>query len=44
MMLGRKTWRVTRKTVRLVGSKGGQEVVAIFGSGATYFCIQPELA
>ena len=33
-----------QKEIRLVGSKGEQTVVAIFDSGATYSCIQPELA
>ena len=32
------------KKVKLVGSKGGQEVEAIFDSGSTYSCIQPQLA
>jgi len=35
---------VIQKLVRLVGSKGSQEEVAIFDSGSTYSCIQPELA
>jgi hypothetical protein len=35
---------VIQKLIRLVGSKGGQEEVAIFDSGSTYSCIQPELA
>jgi len=35
---------VIQKRIRLAGSKGSQEVVAIFDSGATYSCIQPELA
>ncbi|MFB0534500.1 MAG: hypothetical protein ACETWR_05920 [Anaerolineae bacterium] len=34
---------VIQKEIRLAGSKGGQMVVAIFDSGATYSCIQPEL-
>jgi len=35
---------VIQKMVRLVRIKGEQTVPAIFGSGATYSCIQPELA
>ena len=35
---------VIQKRIRLAGSKGSQEVVAIFDSGATYSCIQLELA
>jgi len=35
---------VIQKLIRLVGSKGSQEEVAIFDSGSTYSCIQPELA
>lgn len=35
---------VIQKMVRLVGIKGEQTVPAIFDSGATYSCIQPELA
>ncbi len=35
---------VIQKMVRLVGIKGEQVVPAIFDSGATYSCIQPELA
>jgi len=35
---------VIQKRIRLAGSKGSREVVAIFDSGATYSCIQPELA
>ena len=35
---------VIQKRIRLVGSKGSQEEVAIFDSGSTYSCIQPELA
>lgn len=35
---------VILKRIRLAGSKGSAEVVAIFDSGATYSCIQPELA
>ncbi len=35
---------VIQKNIRLVGSKGGKEVVALFDSGATYSCIEPQLA
>ena len=35
---------VIQKLIRLVGSKGSQEVEAIFDSGSTYSCIHPELA
>ena len=35
---------VIEKKIKLKGSKGEEEVVAIFDSGATYSCIQPELA
>ncbi|MFQ6057705.1 MAG: retropepsin-like aspartic protease [Anaerolineae bacterium] len=35
---------VILKHIRLAGSKGSEEVEAIFDSGATYSCIQPELA
>ena len=35
---------VIQKRIRLAGSKGSQDEVAIFDSGATYSCIQPELA
>jgi hypothetical protein len=35
---------IIQKLIRLVGSKGSQEKVAIFDSGSTYSCIQPELA
>jgi hypothetical protein len=35
---------IIQKPIRLVGSKGSQEEVAIFDSGSTYSCIQPELA
>ena len=34
---------VIQKTIRLMGSKGSQQVVALFDSGATYSCIRPEL-
>lgn len=35
---------IIEKIIRLVGSKGEKEVSALFDSGATYSCIQPELA
>lgn len=35
---------IIQKMIRLAGSKGEEEVEAIFDSGATYSCIQPELA
>ena len=35
---------IIQKSIRLVGSKGEREVVAIFDSGAAYSCIRPELA
>ena len=35
---------VIEKELRLVGSKGEGKVKAIFDSGASYSCIQPELA
>ncbi|MEO0106793.1 MAG: hypothetical protein ABIL46_05640, partial [candidate division WOR-3 bacterium] len=35
---------VIEKKIKLKGSKGEAEIVAIFDSGATYSCIQPELA
>ena len=35
---------VITKQIKLVGSKGNKESEAIFDSGATYSCIQPELA
>ncbi len=35
---------VLQKPVKLAGSKGEEEVVAIFDSGSTYSCITPELA
>ena len=35
---------VIEKGIRLVVSKGEEQVVAIFDSGATYSCIQPQLA
>ena len=35
---------VILKDIRLAGSKGSEELVVSFDSGATYSCIQPELA
>ena len=35
---------VLQKPIRLVGSKGEEEVAAVFDSGSTYSCITPELA
>jgi predicted aspartyl protease len=35
---------VILRQIRLAGSKGSEEVTAIFDSGATYSCIQPRLA
>ena len=35
---------VIQKSIKLAGSKGEKEVLAIFDSGATYSCIEPELA
>jgi len=35
---------VIQKRIRMVGSKGEEEVDAIFDSGSTYSCIRPELA
>lgn len=35
---------VIEKEIRLAGSKGEKAVIAIFDSGASYSCIQPELA
>lgn len=35
---------VIEKLIRLRGSKGEQDIIAIFDSGSTYSCIQPELA
>jgi len=35
---------VIQKRVKLVGTKGAEEVDAIFDSGSTYSCIRPELA
>lgn len=35
---------VIEKPVELVGSRGRREVQALFDSGSTYSCIQPQLA
>ncbi|MEO0093668.1 MAG: retropepsin-like aspartic protease [candidate division WOR-3 bacterium] len=35
---------VIQKKIKLVGSKGSKEVLALFDSGATYSCITPDLA
>lgn len=35
---------IIEKEIRLVGSKGEGKVIAIFDNGASYSCIQPELA
>lgn len=35
---------VILRKIRPVGSKGSQEIEAIFDSGSTYSCIQPRLA
>ena len=35
---------VIQKSIKVVGSKGSQEVEAIFDSGSTYSCIYPDLA
>jgi len=35
---------IIQKLIRLAGSKGSQEEMAIFDSGSIYSCIQPELA
>ena len=35
---------VIQKTIRLVGSLGSKEELALFDSGASYSCIVPELA
>ena len=35
---------VIQKKLRLVGSKGERELIALFDSGATYSCIDRELA
>jgi hypothetical protein len=35
---------IIQKKIKLVGSKGEREVLAIFDSGASYSCIQPQIA
>jgi len=35
---------VIEKMIRLVGSKGEHELVGLFGSGATYSCLERDLA
>ena len=35
---------VIRKRIKLVGTKGEEEVDAVFDSSSTYSCIRPELA
>jgi len=35
---------VIEKKIRLAGSKGSREVVALFDSGATYSCVRSDLA
>ncbi len=35
---------VIQKDIELVGSKGRKKVLALFDSGASYSCINPELA
>lgn len=35
---------VIQKLIKVAGSKGSEEVEAIFDSGSTYSCIHPELA
>lgn len=35
---------IIQKEIRLAGSKGERKVMAVFDSGASYSCIQPELA
>ena len=35
---------VIQKKIKLIGSKGSKEVVALFDSGATYSCIEPAFA
>ena len=42
--MGGEPVAIIQKPIRLVGSKGSQEELAIFDSGSTYSCIQPELA
>lgn len=35
---------IIEKKIRLNGSKGSEDTVAIFDSGSSYSCIQPDLA
>ncbi len=35
---------VIEKEIKLAGSKGEKKVMAVFDSGATYSCIEPQLA
>ena len=35
---------VIEKTVELIGSKTREKVVALFDSGASYSCVQPQIA
>jgi len=35
---------VIQKQIRLEGSKGKREVIALFDSGSTYSCLTPEIA
>ena len=35
---------ILERSIKLAGSKGEGEVIAIFDSGSTYSCIAPELA
>ena len=35
---------IIEKSIKLKGSKGEKEITALFDSGATYSCIQPQLA
>jgi len=35
---------VIQKLIKVAGSKGSEEVIAIFDSGSTYSCIRPDLA
>ena len=35
---------VIQKEIRLVGSKGKREELALFDSGATYSCLRPDIA
>lgn len=44
-MMGKEVeMAVIEKKIRLNGSKGGEDAVAIFDSGSSYSCIQPKLA